>query len=384
MKKIEQIDSKSNVILDYDSSITTKDIKETLSHHFNVLNDKNPFKCLDDKQRELYFCIKQVTYLGNPHDIFKKRIQIPKEWKEFLKKDNTFLVGLYVYKDNKVFVFFDTEKYKNNRLNNSSAHVHTIDLRKGIEYGIFEKEDIRKNKITVVREDKVSVYVDNILSNKKNEIPREIKLFDDFSSVMNPDWYGISCYDEMFTMKYRNKAQPEWPGFYLEFRFEDFLDKNPNFKEVCTFVSNKKNGDSDLDFDLNFANKYLGDLKAHSDNTYSIPGNDKDNFEKALNIYGKFWYVVFNHSTKKDKDFNNEVTIYWNKLQNKENLLSYENRMKHSVKLQSMKILEINKNNVQYISDMTQGKNSDGSSRNIKIQIKSSVINNFLIFNKDL
>lgn len=384
MKKVEQIDSKSNVVLDYDTKITTKTIKEILSNYYNVLNNKNPFECIDSKQRKFFFCIKQVTYLGNPHDIFKKRIQIPKEWKVFLQKDNTFLVGLYVYKDSKVFVFFDTEKYKNNRLNNSSAHVHTIDLQKGVEYGIFEKEDTRKNKITVVREDKVFVYVDNILSNKKNELPKEIKLFDDFSSTIGTQWDGINCYDEMFNVQYRNKAQPEWPGFYLEFKFEDFLTKNPHLKEICTFVSNKKSGELNLDFDLNFGDKYLGDLKAHTESTYSIPGNDKKSFEKALEIYGKFWYIVFNHTTYKDKDFNNKVTIYWNTLQNKEDTLSYANRMKNSVHLKSMKILEINKNNIQYISDLTQGRNSNGDERNIKIQIKTSSIDNFLIFNKDL
>jgi hypothetical protein len=382
MRKVEQIDSNLNVIIDYDVKITKKDIKEILSNHYKIINNKNPFECLDNKNRKFFFCIKQITYLGNPHHIFKKRIQIPAKWRRFLQKENVFLLGLYVYENNRIFVFFDTKKYKDNRLNNSSAHVHTIDLQKGLEYGIFKKEDIRKNKITVVRGDKIYIYVDNLLSRVKTETPKEIKLFDDFSKTINLIWSGIACYDEMFIAEYRNRAQPEWPGFYLEFKFEDFLNNNPHLKEVCTLVSDKKK--NKLDFDLNFANKYLGDLKAHCINTYSIPGNDKKNFNKALNAYGKFWYVVFSHSTKKDKDFNNEVTIYWNTLQNKKNILSYAKRMKNSIQLKNIKILEINKNNVKYISDMTQGKNSDGNKRKIKIQIKNSAIDNFIIFNKEL
>lgn len=58
--------------------------------------------------------------------------------------------------------------------------------------------------------------------------------------------------------------------------------------------------------------------------------------------------------------------------------------MKNSIELTGIKILEINKYNVKYISDMTQGKNSNGKTRAIKIQIHKNFVDNFLIFNKDL
>lgn len=380
MKKVEQINIKSEVIRDFDKKLKYTDIVSILSKHFKIIENKNPYLC-ELEGKKFTVCIKQITYLGNPHPIFKKRIQIPKKWKKALI-NGALLIGIYRYKKNIIFVFFNTEKYKNNRLNNSSAHVHTIDLQKGIEYGIFEKIDSRGNKIVVIRENKIVEYLNNLFSKNINELPKEIKLFDNFSSSLSKNWLGTKCYEEMFKSNYRNKAQSEWPGFYLEFKFENYLDQNNKVKDICTFVSNKKGGQ--LDFDLNFANKYLGDLKAHSIDSNYIPGNDKNNFLKALEIYKKFWYVVFYHKTSKDKDFNNTVVKFWNKLQNKEDLLSYSNRMKYSIELTNIKILEINKYNLKHISDMTQGRNSNDGNRAMKIQINKNVVDNFLIFNKEL
>lgn len=380
MKLVEQINNKSEIIQDFDKKLSNKEITDILSKYFDLVGNKNPYLCKLDKQSFL-FCLKQVTYLGHPHPLFKKRIQIPESWKKYLNS-GAFLVGLYSYKSNNIFVFFDTEKYKKNKLNNSSAHVHTLDLQKGVEYGLFEKKDSRGNKITVVKEDNLIKYIKNILNNKENETPKEIKLFDNFSSSLIKKWDGKVCYQEMFNLNYRNKSQPEWPGFYLEFKFEKYLEDNMNLKDICTFVSNKKNGQ--LDFDLNFSDKYLGDLKAHSVDSYYIPGNDKNNFLEAIRIYNKFWYVVFYHKTYMDKNYNNTVAKFWNEIQGKKDLLSYSNRMKNSIELTGIKILEINKYNVKYISDMTQGKNSNGKTRAIKIQIHKNFVDNFLIFNKDL
>ncbi len=236
--------------------------------------------------------------------------------------------------------------------------------------------------IQAIESDGFAVDRGYILNNKENETPKEIKLFDNFSSSLIKKWDGKVCYQEMFNLNYRNKFQPEWPGFYLEFKFEKYLEDNMNLKDICTFVSNKKNGQ--LDFDLNFSDKYLGDLKAHSVDSYYIPGNDKNNFLEAIRIYNKFWYVVFYHKTYMDKNYNNTVAKFWNEIQGKKDLLSYSNRMKNSIELTGIKILEINKYNVKYISDMTQGKNSNGKTRAIKIQIHKNFVDNFLIFNKNL
>lgn len=180
---------------------------------------------------------------------------------------------------------------------------------------------------------------------------------------------------------FRNKFQPEWVGFFLEYKFENYLNENPSLKKICNLVSKKKKGEIDLD--LNFNNDFLGDLKAHSNHTNSILGNDTKNIENALEKYSKLWYVVFNHDTVKDSDKNNEVAIFWNTVLKKENLMSYSAKMKNNISFTDFKILEINEYNKQYLSIFRQGKNSNTKERNIKIKIDSKKINNFLIYHSE-
>jgi hypothetical protein len=74
---------------------------------------------------------------------------------KFACLDNNFLsstgfkLGVYSYKNQNTFCLFDTAKYKNNQLNNSSAHIHTMDLHKARKDGIFEKTDKQGNNIIV-------------------------------------------------------------------------------------------------------------------------------------------------------------------------------------------------------------------------------------------
>ena len=95
--------------------------------------------------------------------------------------------------------------------------------------------------------------------------------------------------------------------------------------------------------------------------------------------HSSIYYIVCNHDTEKDKDHGNEVTILWNTLLGKSNLLSYAAKMKHSVHLTSYFVLEINRFNKQYLDVFHQGHNSDGSPRAPKITIKKQNISNFLI-----
>lgn len=88
--------------------------------------------------------------MGRPHPEHKKRIQIPGTWQGYLQDPDTLLLGAYRYKSEYLFVSFGTEKYAHNRLNNSSAHVYSMDLLHGAEDGRFEKIDAKGNRIVVV------------------------------------------------------------------------------------------------------------------------------------------------------------------------------------------------------------------------------------------
>lgn len=119
--------------------------------------------------------------------------------------------------------------------------------------------------------------------------------------------------------------------------------------------------------------------------TSGIPGNDAANLETAIHTCGKLWYVIFTHATERDKDFDFEVTKYWNgrigARGKVKDLLSYGGRMKHAVALTEMLVLEINAGNKKHLLAFNQGKNSNGNARNQKvfIPVSGKHIDNFLI-----
>lgn len=376
MTKVEQIIGE-NVILDFDERLSGKELLDELSKDLPICSNKNPYDCIIDGVKIQLF-VKQITYLGNPHKIFKKRIQISKGWEEQLKNDNSYLIGVYKYKSTFIYTFFNKDNYINRNTNNSSAHISTFDLLTAQKEGIFTKKDIRGNIITTVHRKEIKGFFEALI-NKKETKSDEILLFDKFKRNLNQKYYGKDCYREMVENNYTQKFHPEWIAFYLEYKFQTFLDENPDFKKICHFQVNKKR--NDIDLDLNFNNKYLGDLKVHSNNSTSVLGNDSFNIERALDEFGKIWYVVFNHNTEKDSLFNFEVTKFWNTLQNKENLMSYSSKMKNNITFTDFKILEINTYNKKYLSVFNQGKNS--KTRKPKIKIDKSTINNFLIYHND-
>lgn len=381
MKKVEQITSDNDIVSDYDVRIYPAEIRKILSNWFTLSGNSAPYRAAYNG-RPLTICVKQVSYLGHPHLPFKKRIQIPKEWRGVLQEANTLLLGIYKYKDNLLFVVFDKTKYANNRLNNSSAHVHSIDIQKAMEYGTFSKTDSMGNHITVCRADRFANFLEKYTTGAMVELPVELDFLDKFSGSFPKTWYGKDCYAEMIRADYRNKYQSEWPGFYFEYVFEKYSDENPYTKRICLFVSDKRI--TGLDFDLNFNNRFLGDLKCHSEESSGVLGNDKLSFDEAVSKYGRFWYVVLSHSTEKDSNHGYQVTEYWNKAQNKEDLRSYGGRMKYSVTHKNFLVLEVNQYNRGHLKDFHQGHQPSGEPRAVKVLIPNRSIDNFLIFKKVL
>lgn len=375
MKKVEQINN-NNIVIDYDETLSQKDIFDILKSDFKISNKSNPYVC-NFNQREIKLYVKQVTYLGHPHLEFKKRIQISRGWQYGLRDEFAFLLGIYKYKETILYVLFDKKNFIHRNTNNSSAHLSTFDLLSAQQKGIFTKKDIRGNLITCLRRDKINEFLCKIVGNE-NILSNEILLFENFKHNLDKSYNGIQCYKEMILENYRNKFQPEWFGFYIEYKFEKFLEENPKYKSICFYQSKKSK--NEIDLDLNFKDDFLGDLKTHSNDSGAILGNDLDNVNKTLERYGKLWYIVINHDTILDSERGFEVTKFWNEVLKKKNLMSYSRRMKHSVLLTNLMILEINIYNQKYLSIFNQGINSNSLPRNPKIKINKKVINNFLIY----
>ncbi|MDQ5949298.1 MAG: hypothetical protein QG589_424 [Patescibacteria group bacterium] len=384
MMKVEQVTKDGVVVKAIDQIFTPQEIYLLLKNMgFEVDSRNNPFKVhLDGKEYMLH--IKNVTYLGNPHPLFKKRIQIPKKWLTSLSARNSFLLGVYKHDDNVIFIHFDKSKYLKRAMNNSSAHVSTIDLAHAVEEGVFRKTDSGGNIITVFSRDRF-MDIFGLISNNTHVdlVSTEVSLFQKFLGQLKTEWYGIASYKEMLEAKFPDALQPEWPGFYLEFNFQKFSLGNHEYKNIFKYIKNKKTGQIDLDLD--FSGRYFGDLKMHSKTSGVIMGNEKTTMNEALKKYGKIWYVVFHHTTERDKDHGGRTTQFWNQTlidigkKDKSRTLSYLNRMKYSINLVMMDILEINQFNKPYLQTLKQGMNSNQRARKDKYAIHNKHINNFLV-----
>jgi len=434
MKKVEQINSNGEIVFDYDTSLSPTQIFSQLRKDFPNIRKENGLIVGTYENIDYSILIKNVTYLGHPHPLYKKRIQIsglPDFYEKSVSNNYVpLLMGVYTYGDVTLYCDFGIYTYLTKKSHNSSAHVYTDDMAHVFdnEYGgIFEKEDYFKNSIMVFKPEYVQSFLSlkighnnetesitydfgqeeiiipsnqnyicfnnngdyigqNIVSepgfvyvaNEPNDILK--KVFGDFFSNENRIWNGIDCYKEMIEANYKNKFQPEWAGFYLEYEFEKYINEH-NLNEIAGYAQDRTRNGIDLDLYFPTINSY-GDLKAHSSNSRAIQGND---WATVFDILGStefnnhIYYIVCEHDTDKDKDHDYKVTKFWNRAQNKANEMSYSSRMKNSVQLTKYYILDINNNNKQYLSKFRQGVNSDGHLREPKIMIDNENLDKFVI-----
>lgn len=385
--KVEQVNLVGRIVEDYGEILSKQELNQILVENFKCEIKSDGFAYGENKGKKYCLCCKNVSYLGIPHPNFKKRIQIPssfvEKYYENKRRDiETFFIGIYKYQENIIFVNFDTKKYILNKAHNSSAHVLVIDLVNTIRRASYYlKKDARENEIFCFINNKIQRFFDMYLHNTIDLTPRMFKVFNQFFDDLNPTWYGIDCYKEMIQQDYHRKFQPEWPGAYLEYKFENFVTEHQDVKSVVRY-SPVRGSEGAIDLDLYFPlfDEY-GDLKAHTNTSPSIIGNKTSTVKKCIEGKKSIYYVVFNHDTTPDKECNFIVTEFWNSSQHKDNLRSYANKMKNKIELTSYMILEINEDNFHYLnSDFQKGfLNSDGNTRSGKISISNKVLPNFII-----
>lgn len=395
---VEQVDLEGNIIIDYDTSVSPKQLYEKIKIYFPKVTKDNNNIVGEYNGKKYSIRAKNITYLGNPHPIFKKRIQISNDLQDFykwsLKNDyKPILLGVYTHKDTTVFCDFRIEDFVLKKAHNSSAHVYSDDIAAAVKDDFFQKVDAFNNKITVFSNKAVDIFFDDLFETgiqdysfsgvdievvKRTQMPIEIVgTFEKFFANEEKEWNGIECYSRMIKDNYKNKYQPEWAGFYLEYEFEKYISNN-SLQRIVRYAQDKTSGGIDLDLYFPTIDQY-GDLKAHSDYSRGIQGNDWNTVFGLIKKGQHIFYIVCEHSTEKDSEYDNVVTKFWNKAQGKSNLMSYAKRMKHSVTLKKAYILDINLNNFQYLSKFKQGVNSNGKPREPKIMIDSDNLKHFII-----
>jgi hypothetical protein len=162
--KSEQINSTMQRVIDYDQPLNKREeilniYKKFLGETVSVLKyqRRKTVFIYNNSGIKNYLITASVTYLSKPHPIFKKRMQLKKWYKDFYndykdeKNSKISLIGIYNYDNIQIFCDFNIQDYINNKLNSSSAHVYTNDFFQAMKNGVFEKRDIKKNKITVIK-----------------------------------------------------------------------------------------------------------------------------------------------------------------------------------------------------------------------------------------
>ena len=351
-----------------------------------------------NKGKDIILLARSITYLGNPHPIFKKRIQIPDWYQNFCKEvkqqnlsyDIRFL-GVYHYEDTVLFVDFEKETYLSRGLHNSSAHVFVNDLFQALTYGVFRKQDKHDNYLNCIRADKLLSYLNGETAEHTNNL---FELFEQFNYGFTfGQWLkAIDAIKEMRNNNWRNWRQTEWAGWFLEYRFDKFTtDKKVTDK--MRYISQKKEGE--LDFDIRFEEAdFYGDLKASDINKNEAPGNDQDNLVECIYRYNKFWYVIYEHESIKDsvvgyaasserEQFLHDVDpVYYGKLMDRrkkepDKVHGQDPKMKNQVKFVKMTIIELNKVNFRdALKIFTQGRQPDGHARKPKFSIDKSTLDN--------
>ncbi|EAP97861.1 hypothetical protein JNB_12893 [Janibacter sp. HTCC2649] len=335
---------------------------------------------------------KQVTHLGNPWPGFKKRIQIPKSWlvvERQARADDLVprFVGIYHYGEVTIFVDFDPRTYVGRKANNSAAHVSTNDLFQAQTLGQFSREDHNANRLTSIRADEFEAY---LLAGYAAD-PR-VEVFEQFNAefLTGSELEALVAVKQMHAASWPDTFQGEWPGFYLEYRLDSYLDRESH-TDLVQFQKEKKRGRFDYDLVLAWDGvlEFYGDLKSSDVTKHVSPGNDAEDLRRCVSEYGRFWYVLYEHETLHARDHGDVATVEWNEWRRSVghqgakdfNPLSYAGRFKQSVRYVSMKILELNEANFGLVlGDFNQGKQQDGAARAIKVMINKRNIDNFLIY----
>ena len=344
---------------------------------------------------------RNLSYLGydKGNDDYrqeKKRIQIPSNItnniQDNLKRNlRMFYVGIYSYEKEKdyLYVLFDSNSYSKNG-KNASKHVSVFDLLSARRKGYFFKLDKNDNRIYILNRHNLYDFLMNDDSDVAEQSEGEYQLLQylkRFWDDIPEDLKGEECYREMFDAAYAKTFETEWIGFYHEYLFENYLNKN-NTDLVEIYGDKKRNG-IDIDLKVNIGENFYADLKADNEE-FGVQGNKKETIEHILDNEGHIWYIVAAFSdVVMDEVLNYETCKCFNELLEINSIDKRINtsakpknnhNFKNKLKLKRFYVLDINSANRKYLENYVQGKNSNSKARGLKIKITKKILDEFKIF----
>ncbi len=357
----------------------------------------------DKKQIVLYEKVgvlsANITYLGNPHPINKKRMQLKKDYPEYVRQNKsnglkTIFVGFYKYKDTALFVVFEPSTYLANNLNNSSAHVYSVNLQCAQRQGQFFKRDASGNNIHIFDFVNFKEFIQS-LCGRGGHVPFSYEdivtsigeYMKTFLKQLPKCWEGVKAYKEMKADECPNARQNRWPGWYFEYRFQKYLKSHPT--PNVSWCSDKKSGGVDLDVVFSKEKWIYGDLKADRANE-DILGNKFETFDKVINDHnGVVYYICVRYKAEKDTEHNYVTTEIWNAQRDKdkqyktsEEIKKAARSMPYSVEIEEINILRIDKSNYGELKKdpFFQGHNPNGRPRKPKLKVKKNLIAQYTVW----
>lgn len=401
VKQVDQLLPDGTVIQDYDQPIRPKEIGELFFDLFGADAKQ------EGKQHILFeriaVLVAAITYLGNPWEIYKKRIQLkdyyPQYFNENLNRGMiTLFLGIYRYRTTMLFVLFDPAPYVARKSHNSSAHVQTFDLQYALKKGKYQKVDANGNRVLILDPPAFIEYVREIAQGSRaqdydSSLPLLLReYFTDFALTLPKDWRGVDCIEEMRLANDANWRQGEWHGFYFEYLFKKFVSSHSDLG--IRYLSDKTKTGIDFDIVLSEEDWVFGDLKADKEGD-DILGNTFESFDKViLDHNGEVYYIVLRCRTEPDKNHNYETTKYWNQFRDedrqytglREIAAGYGKRMKYSVSPVRLLFLRIDKTAYELLKKdpFHQGKNSNGKERKGKLKIGKAEIDALSVYSLPL
>lgn len=410
--KSEQITSSGLLVIDEDQTLNPTELKDVLRIALGPerceereIMGKNVLCYINEDGQLIALLTANITYMGGngQHPQFLKRIQLKNWYKEFTlycsnltPKIDTRFIGVYSYDENIIFADFVKNTYMQKKMNNSAAHIYTNDLYQATVNGHFKKVDKNGNTIFAIRQDVLRMYLNNYPV--RTDADDILKLIDNFNhSFVFGKWLlSREAIRDMHTGGFSKWKETEWAGYYLEYRFEKMI-KDIGCETIMKYIASSNKHKGELDFDLIFPKaNFYGDLKASSSDKKDTPGNDQNNVRDSILKYKRFWYLIYEHDTRKDSTYSidfeatraraNYIRNVGEWSANKQwDELSYKTRMKHSVMFKSMMVVELNPTNYMYaLKDFNQGHQPSGKKRKPKFLIDKDAIkaqsDNFAVY----
>lgn len=398
MEKVSQIKSDGSLVLDYDSSYTRTEIFKVLQELFGdrVRKDRKQFIV----SSKVALLVKNITFLGHSWTADKKRMQLPDYYPKYVLDNSgkglqSVYLGIYHYRDVRLYVVYDPNQFIDKKSHNSSAHVNVFNLQYAQLNGYFSKRDRNGNDVRVYKKDGFVDYISRLIADEKVDLLSEVDQFlancaTDISKFIPKKWNAIECMKEMRDAGFNNYRQNRWEGWYFEFLVQKYLKGNPTSKLVWHNDKTKEG----IDFDMVISKEkaiYL-DLKTHSSGD-SIMGNAIESFEKVVEDHdGRVYYLCLDLKAEKDSDHGYVATKFWNTLRDhpetdEEKLINESGKnFKYSVEVVGICLLSINRISFEILKQkpFNQGHNSDGKPRKPKVNVAKKYIDDLTIYYQDL